>query len=44
MLASGQLQLGPLLTHVVPAAEAPAVYQMVLRGSEGWLGVVFKWD
>ncbi len=44
LLASGQLQLGHLLTHVVPATEAPAIYQMVLRGSEGWLGVVFKWD
>jgi hypothetical protein len=28
----------------VPAAEAPAIYQLVLRGSESWLGVVFKWD
>ena len=44
LLASGQLQLGHLLTHVVPAAEAPATYDMILRGSSGWLGVVFKWD
>ncbi len=44
LLASGQLQLGPLLTHVVPAAEAPGIYDMVLRGSAGWLGIVFKWE
>ena len=44
LLASGQLQLGHLLTHVVPAAEAPATYDMVLHGSTGWLGIVFKWD
>jgi len=44
LLASGQLQLGHLLTHVVPATEAPAIYDMVLRGSTGWLGIAFKWD
>lgn len=44
LLASGQLQLGHLLTHVVPAADAPAIYDMVLRGSTGWLGIAFKWD
>ena len=44
LLASGQLQMGHLLTHVVPAAEAPSVYDMVLRGSAGWTGIVFIWD
>jgi L-iditol 2-dehydrogenase len=44
MLASGQLQLGHLLTHVVPASEAPGVYDLILRGSTGWLGVVFRWE
>jgi threonine dehydrogenase-like Zn-dependent dehydrogenase len=44
LMASGELNLSHLLTHVVPAAEAPAVYEKVLAGSTGWLGIVFKWD
>ena len=43
LLASGELRLKHLLTHVVPAAQAPAVYQQVLRGSAGWMGIVFTW-
>jgi L-iditol 2-dehydrogenase len=43
LMASGQLQLGHLLTHVVHAAEAPGIYEMMLRDSTGWLGMVFKW-
>lgn len=43
LMASGQLQLGHLLTHVVPAEQAPAIYDLVLRSASGWLGVVFKW-
>lgn len=44
LLAEKQLRLEPLLSHVVPAAQAPEIYDLILRGSEGWLGVVFKWD
>ncbi len=43
LMASGELQLGHLLTHVVPAAQAPAIYEMLLKSSTGWLGIVFKW-
>lgn len=44
LLASGGLDLRPLLTHVVPAQQAPDIYSLILAGSTGWLGVVFKWD
>jgi len=44
LLASGQLQMDHLLTHVVPVAEAPSIYDLVLRGSAGWTGIVFIWD
>ncbi|MFO1446984.1 MAG: zinc-binding dehydrogenase [Opitutaceae bacterium] len=43
LLGSGELRLKHLLTHVVPAAQAPEVYQQVLRGSAGWMGIVFMW-
>ena len=44
LLAEKKLQLDPLLTHVIPVSEAPKLYDLILRGSDGWLGVVFKWD
>jgi threonine dehydrogenase-like Zn-dependent dehydrogenase len=44
LMAEGQLDLKHLLTHVVPAAQAPTLYAQVLRGYTGWLGIVFKWE
>lgn len=44
MMASGQLQLGHLLSHVVPAREAPGIYEMMLKESRGWMGIVFRWE
>ena len=44
LMASGELQLKNLLTHVVPMEQAPGIYDMVLKGSAGWLGIVFKWS
>lgn len=44
LMAGGQLDLSHLLTHIVPVTEAPSVYELVLGGSTGWLGIVFKWD
>jgi hypothetical protein len=44
LMASGQLRLDHLLTQIVPAAQAPGIYDMILKGSAGWLGVVFKWE
>lgn len=44
LMATGELRLDHLLTHVVPIAQAPSIYQMVLQGSKGWLGIAFKWD
>jgi len=44
LLAEKKLRLEPLLTHVVPAETATDTYRMILEKSDGWLGVVFKWD
>jgi threonine dehydrogenase-like Zn-dependent dehydrogenase len=43
LMAAGQLQLGHLVSHVVPASQASTIYRMVLQGGAGWLGIVFKW-
>lgn len=43
LMASGQLKLGHLITHIVAAGEAPAAYEMLLRESRGWLGIAFRW-
>jgi threonine dehydrogenase-like Zn-dependent dehydrogenase len=43
LMAAGQLRLDHLLTHVVPASDAPRIYDMMLNEKTGWLGMVFKW-
>ncbi|MEO6873983.1 MAG: zinc-binding alcohol dehydrogenase [Opitutaceae bacterium] len=43
LMAAGQLRLGHLLTHIVPADQAPAIYDRLLQSASGWLGIVFKW-
>ena len=43
LIARGELNVDHLVTHDVPYTEAPAVYEMIARGPEGWLGVLFDW-
>lgn len=43
LMLGGQLQIEPLITHRVPATEAPATYQMILDRPGECLGVVFDW-
>ena len=43
MLASGDLEVEHLVTHVAPPAQAPAVYAMLAQGGENSLGVLFDW-
>ncbi len=31
------------LTHVAPYTDAQSLFEMMLRGSEDWLGVVLQW-
>jgi 2-desacetyl-2-hydroxyethyl bacteriochlorophyllide A dehydrogenase len=42
-LASGQLAIGPLITHRIPFADVPAAYDLVLRHPERSLGMVLDW-
>jgi len=43
LLSSGQLQMTHLISHRVPATEAPALYQDLLASADDYLGVVFDW-
>ncbi|HKG24724.1 MAG TPA: zinc-binding alcohol dehydrogenase [Thermomicrobiales bacterium] len=44
LLASGQLRLDHLISHVVPPTEAEAMFRMMARGGDDWMGIVFDWD
>jgi threonine dehydrogenase-like Zn-dependent dehydrogenase len=43
LIRRGELDVRPLVTHVVPYIEAPAAYDMLAAGGEGWLSVAFTW-
>ena len=39
-----ELQIEPLVSHVAPYTEAPALFDRMMSGHEGWLSVFFTWD
>ncbi len=43
LIARGELDVDPLVSHDVPYTEAPQMYEMISGGPEGWLGVLFDW-
>jgi threonine dehydrogenase-like Zn-dependent dehydrogenase len=43
LIRRGELDVRPLISHVVPYRDAPAVYDMLAAGGEGWLSVAFTW-
>jgi threonine dehydrogenase-like Zn-dependent dehydrogenase len=43
LIRRGELNVRPLISHVVPFADAPAIYDMLAAGGEGWLSVAFTW-
>jgi threonine dehydrogenase-like Zn-dependent dehydrogenase len=44
LIARNQLQVEPLVSHVVPYTEAPALYDTMQDAGAGWLSVFFRWD
>lgn len=44
LLAEGKLRFDHLITHVVPPSNAGAMFRMMARGADDWMGVVFTWD
>ena len=44
LVAAERVQVDHLVTHVAPAAEAPALYGTMAQNPSGWLGVILAWD
>jgi threonine dehydrogenase-like Zn-dependent dehydrogenase len=44
LIARGELQVMPLVSHVVPYAQAPDLYDLMMAGGQGWMSVLFQWD
>ena len=43
LIRRGELDVRPLISHVVPYRDAPAIYDLLAAGGEGWLSVAFTW-
>lgn len=43
LIARGELDVDHLVTHDIPYTRASEMYEMIARGPEGWLGVLFDW-
>jgi len=43
LIRRGELDVRPLISHIVPYRDAPAIYDMLAAGGEGWLSVAFTW-
>lgn len=44
LMAEGALRIDGLISHRVPYSEALPLYEMLLRGSQGWMGVTLSYD
>lgn len=44
LIRRGELDVRPLISHIVPYSEAPTIYDMLAAGAEGWLSVAFSWS
>jgi threonine dehydrogenase-like Zn-dependent dehydrogenase len=43
LIRRGELDVRPLISHVVPFRDAPAIYDILAAGGAGWLSVAFTW-
>ena len=43
LVAAGQMDIDPLVSHVYPAHEARALREMMVGGKEQWMGVALNW-
>ncbi len=44
MIARGELQVKPLISHMVAYTEAPPLYDLMMSGGQGWMSVLFRWN
>ena len=43
LISREQLQVEPLVSHVVPYTVAPDLYERMMMGGQGWMSVFFNW-
>ena len=43
LMQRNELRVAHLISHRVPYDQAPAMYEMIARGPQGWLGIVLDW-
>ena len=44
LIAAGRLKVDNLITDMMPAAEAPAVFARLAQGPAEWVGVILNWE
>ena len=44
MIATGDLKVDHLISHVAKPEEANELYQKILVGPKGWMGIFFDWE
>jgi threonine dehydrogenase-like Zn-dependent dehydrogenase len=44
LIRRGDLDVRPLISHLLPYTEATAIYNLLAAGGEGWLSVAFTWE
>ena len=44
LIAQGSLSVDPLISHVAKPEQAPRLYRQVVRGTAGWMSILFDWD
>lgn len=43
LMAAGKMRMRPLVTHLVPAAQGPQMYEKILQKSAPFLGIALDW-
>lgn len=44
LIARGELHVKPLISHLVPYTEAPALYDLMMNGGQGWMSILYTWQ
>lgn len=44
LIDRGELDVKPLISHVAPYTEAPALYDLMMNGGPGWMSIFFEWE
>ena len=44
LIASGELKVDHLISHVAKPEDADEIYRMIATGTTGWMSVFFDWE